>query len=51
LAGKSEDEIVQAMKDYKSGKRANPIMKTFASTLSDQDMANLGAYYASLKAK
>ena len=51
LAGKSEDEIVQAMKDYKSGKRANPIMKTFATPLSDQDMANLGAYYASLKAK
>ena len=51
LAGKSEDEIVQALKDYKSGKRANPIMKTFATPLSDQDMANLGAYYASLKAK
>ncbi len=51
LAGKSEDEIVQALKDYKSGKRANPIMKTFATNLSDQDMANMGAYYASLKAK
>ena len=51
LAGKSEVEIVEALKDYKSGKRANPIMKTFATPLSDQDMANLGAYYASLKAK
>jgi cytochrome c553 len=51
LAGKSEAEIVQALKDYKSGKRANPIMKSFACPLSDQDMANLGAYYASLKAK
>jgi cytochrome c553 len=51
LAGKTENEIVQAMKDYKSGKRANPLMKTFAAPLSDQDMANLGAYYASLKAK
>jgi cytochrome c553 len=51
LAGKSEADIVQAMQDYKSGKRANPIMKTFATPLSDQDMANLGAYYASLKAK
>jgi cytochrome c553 len=51
LAGKSEDEIVQALKDYKSGKRANPIMKSFAAPLNDQDMANLGAYYASLKAK
>ena len=51
LAGKSEAEIVQALKDYQSGKRANALMKTLASPLSDQDMANLGAYYASLKAK
>ena len=51
LAGKSEGEIVQALNDYKSGKRANPVMKTFAVPLSDQDMANLGAFYASLKAK
>jgi cytochrome c553 len=49
LAGKSEDEIVQALKDYKSGKRANPVMKSLATSLSDQDMANLGAYYASQK--
>jgi cytochrome c553 len=51
LAGKPEDELVQAMKDYKSGKRPNPIMKSMVTSLSDQDMANLGAYYASLKAK
>ena len=51
LAGKPEGEMVQALMDYKSGKRANPIMKTFASPLSDQDMANLAAYYASLKGK
>lgn len=49
LAGMSEDKIVQALQDYKSGKRANPIMKGFATPLSDGDMANLGAYYASLK--
>jgi cytochrome c553 len=46
-----EAKFVQAMKDYKSGKRANPIMKTFADPLSDQDLANLAAYYASLKKK
>lgn len=51
LAGKSEGDIVQALNDYKSGKRANGLMKAFASKLSDQDMANVGAYYASLKAK
>lgn len=51
LAGKSESDLLQALKDYKSGKRSNPIMKGLASPLSDQDMANLAAYYASLKGK
>lgn len=51
LAGKSAEDIVEALKGFKSGKRANPVMKSLATPLSDQDMANLGAYYASLKAK
>ena len=51
LAGKAEDQFIQAMKDYKSGKRNNPVMKTFSSQLTDQDVANLAAYYASLKGK
>ena len=51
LAGKSEEDTVEAMKAYKSGKRANPVMKSMVAPLSDQDMSNLGAYYASLKAK
>ena len=51
LAGKDEKAFAQAMQDYKSGKRSNAAMKTFASSLSDQDVANLAAYYASLKAK
>ena len=51
LAGKGEAQLVQAMKDYKSGKRDNAVMKGMVSPLSDGDMANLGAYYASLKAK
>jgi cytochrome c553 len=49
LAGKAEDQTLQALKDYKSGKRTNAVMKTFATPLSDKDMANLAAYYASLK--
>jgi cytochrome c553 len=51
LAGKSEEVLVQAMKDYKSGKRDNAVMKGMTAALADGDMANLGAYYASLKAK
>jgi cytochrome c553 len=49
LAGKSEDQLLQAMKDYKSGKRANAVMKALTGPLSDQDIQNLAAYYASLK--
>ena len=49
LAGKSEDQLLEAMKDYKSGKRNNAVMKALMGPLSDQDMANLAAYYASLK--
>jgi cytochrome c553 len=51
LAGKSESELVQALQDYKSGKRNNALMKGLVGPLSDQDMANLAAYYASLKGK
>lgn len=49
LTGKSEAQLVQAMQDYKAGKRANAVMKAMVAGLSDQDMANLAAYYASLK--
>jgi cytochrome c553 len=49
LKGKTEGEFVEAMKDYKSGKRNNAVMKAFSAPLSDQDIANLAAYYASLK--
>ena len=49
LAGKSEDQLLQDLQEYKSGKRTNAVMKALAAGLSDQDMANLAAYYASLK--
>jgi cytochrome c553 len=49
LKGKTEDELVEALKDYKSGKRNNAVMKSLAAPLNDQDIANLAAYYASMK--
>ena len=51
LAGMPEIQFIQALDDYKSGKRANPVMKAFAAPLSAQDEANLAAYYASLPKK
>ena len=49
LKGQTEDQLAQALKDYKSGKRSNAVMKAFAGPLNDQDIANLAAYYASMK--
>lgn len=49
LAGQHQDYLVKALKDYKSGKRNNAIMKGFAATLSRQDMEDLAAWFASQK--
>jgi cytochrome c553 len=48
LTGIPEDKFIAAMKAYKDGTRANPVMKSFAMG-SDQDFADLAAYYASIK--
>jgi len=49
LAGMAEDKFVQAMQDYKSGKLENKAMVRAAKKLSDEDFADLAAYYATLK--
>lgn len=49
LAGQHADYIVNALMEYKSGARKNPIMSGFAAPLTPQDMADLGSYYASQK--
>jgi len=47
LAGQHPDYLAKALRDYKSGARKNPIMAGFAATLSNADIDNLAAYYAS----
>ena len=47
LAGQSEQYIVRQLTDFKSGKRQNPIMMGMATPLSEQDMHDIGAYFAS----
>jgi cytochrome c553 len=47
LAGQHADYLARALHDYKSGKRANPIMKGFAAALSKQDIDDLAAWFAS----
>jgi cytochrome c553 len=47
LAGQSEQYIVRQLTDFKAGKRQNPIMLGMATPLSEQDMHDIGAYFAS----
>jgi len=46
LGGQNPGYIVAALKAYKAGERSHPTMKAIASSLSEQDMADLAAYYA-----
>ena len=46
LGGQHAAYLVKALQAYKSGSRAHPTMRGIAAGLSDQDMADLAAYYA-----
>jgi len=47
LAGQYSDYIVKALRDYKSGKRANPVMKAMAEPLSRKDIDDLATWFSS----
>jgi cytochrome c553 len=47
LGGQQAAYIVKALQAYKSGDRPHPSMRAIAAGLSDQDMADLAAYYSS----
>jgi cytochrome c553 len=47
LAGQNPSYIVRQLKAYKNGERQNAAMMGFASTLSEQDMRDLAAYFSS----
>jgi cytochrome c553 len=47
IANQHADYLVKSLKDYRSGVRPNPIMAGFSAALSDQDIADLAAYFAS----
>lgn len=46
LGGQSPNYIVAALKAYQSGDRNHPSMRAIAGSLTEQDMADLAAYYA-----
>jgi cytochrome c553 len=45
LAGQSAVYIVEQLRLFRAGNRANPVMQPLAATLSDQDIADLAVYY------
>ena len=46
ISGQSDKYIVSALTAYKKGDRKHPSMRGIAGSLSEQDMADLGAFYA-----
>ena len=48
IAGQKVDYLVSALKAYREGQRSHPSMKAVAGSMTDQDIADIAAYYASL---
>lgn len=51
IGGQSAKYIENALQAYKKGDRNHPSMRGIAGSLSDQDMADLAAFYGADKAK
>jgi cytochrome c553 len=49
IGGQNEKYIESALKAYRKGDRANQSMRGIAGSLSDQDIADLAAYYSQQK--
>lgn len=50
LNGWSPDRLVEIMNAYKARKLENPIMQTVAARLTDEQIASLALYFATLEA-
>ncbi|WP_395677359.1 c-type cytochrome [Inquilinus sp.] len=49
IAGESPIYLEKQLKAFRGGERADPQMSVIAKPLSDQDIADLAAWYASIK--
>ena len=47
--GQSETYLINALTEYKEGKRKHPTMQAQAQSCSAQDIADIAAYLSSLK--
>ncbi len=48
LAGQHKSYLLQALKDYKSGKREHQVMNSMAANLSEAEMEAVAEYYADM---
>lgn len=48
LAGQKQQYLELQMKAFRDGTRKNPVMSPMAANLSDEDIADISAYYAGL---
>ncbi len=46
IAGQHPAYLIAALKEYRALERSHPSMDAIAATLTDQDMADIAAYYA-----
>ena len=51
IQGQHPDYLVKQLTEFKAGKRENPVMKAMAAPLSEADMRNVAAFYASKQPK
>lgn len=49
IAGQNAKYLQAALRAYATGERTHPTMDAIAQSLSEQDMADLAAYYSTLK--
>jgi cytochrome c553 len=49
IGGQSQEYLVQALTEYRQGKRKHPTMQAQSESFSAQDIADLAAYLSSLK--
>jgi cytochrome c553 len=47
LAGQHQSYLAKSLSDYRDGNRTNAIMAGMASNLTDEDIADLAAWYSS----
>lgn len=49
LGGQGAEYITIALKAYRSGERSHPTMQGHAASLTDEDIENIGAYFAGIQ--